>query len=77
MMLQRTAARALVAWTAAVLAAGCATAAPANRAAVAGPMPPRSLVIVGGGPRTEEMMRRFVELAGGPRARIAVDGTIG
>ena len=32
-----------------------------------------SLVIVGGGSRSEAMMRRFVELAGGPgRARIAV-----
>jgi cyanophycinase len=44
-----------------------------------GPIPPGpsrpkgSLVIVGGGSRTEAMMRRFVELAGGPsRARIAV-----
>jgi cyanophycinase len=31
-----------------------------------------SLVIVGGGARSEAMMRRFVELAGGPGARIAV-----
>ena len=35
--------------------------------------PKGSLVIVGGGSRSEAMMRRFVELAGGPgRARIAV-----
>jgi len=31
-----------------------------------------SLVIVGGGDRSEAMMRRFVELAGGRGARIAV-----
>ena len=37
------------------------------------PAPPRgSLVIVGGGDRSEAMMRRFVELAGGRGARIAV-----
>ena len=37
------------------------------------PEPPRgSLVIVGGGDRSEAMMRRFVELAGGRGARIAV-----
>jgi cyanophycinase len=37
------------------------------------PDPPRgSLVIVGGGDRSEAMMRRFVELAGGRGARIAV-----
>ena len=37
------------------------------------PEPPRgSLVIVGGGGRSEAMMRRFVELAGGRGARIAV-----
>ncbi len=47
-------------------------------AAAAAPMPddarPKgSLVIVGGGERSDAMMRRFVELAGGPgRARIAV-----
>ena len=36
-------------------------------------MPRGSLVIVGGGPRVESVMRRFVELAGGPaRARIVV-----
>jgi cyanophycinase len=34
--------------------------------------PRGSLVIVGGGERSDAMMRRFVELAGGPRARIAV-----
>ena len=34
--------------------------------------PRGSLVIVGGGERSEAMMRRFVELAGGPGARIAV-----
>ncbi|MBA3318033.1 MAG: cyanophycinase [Gemmatimonadales bacterium] len=38
-----------------------------------GPRPKGSLVIVGGGSRSEAMMRRFVELAGGAgRARIAV-----
>jgi cyanophycinase len=38
-----------------------------------GPRPKGSLVIVGGGSRTDEMMRRFVELAGGRgRARVAV-----
>ena len=37
------------------------------------PAPPRgSLVIVGGGGRSEAMMRRFIELAGGRGARIAV-----
>jgi cyanophycinase len=37
------------------------------------PRPKGSLVIVGGGSRSEAMMRRFVELAGGAgRARIAV-----
>jgi cyanophycinase len=37
------------------------------------PKPKGSLVIVGGGSRDEALMRRFVELAGGPgRARIAV-----
>jgi cyanophycinase len=37
------------------------------------PRPKGSLVIVGGGSRDEAMMRRFIELAGGPgRARIAV-----
>lgn len=47
-------------------------------AASAVPMPDEarpkgSLVIVGGGERSDAMMRRFVELAGGPgRARIAV-----
>jgi cyanophycinase len=34
--------------------------------------PRGSLVIVGGGGRSEAMMRRFVQLAGGPGARIAV-----
>ena len=34
--------------------------------------PRGSLVIVGGGERSEAMMRRFVELAGGPGAHIAV-----
>lgn len=34
--------------------------------------PRGSLVIVGGGDRSETMMRRFVQLAGGPGARIAV-----
>ena len=76
MMPQGTVARAVVRWTGAIVAVGCAAAAPApaNRAAVAvaGPIPRGSLVIVGGGPRTDEMMRRFVELAGGPRARIVV-----
>jgi cyanophycinase len=35
-------------------------------------LPRGSLVIVGGGDRSEAMMRRFVELAGGRGARIAV-----
>jgi cyanophycinase len=35
-------------------------------------LPQGSLVIVGGGDRSEAMMRRFVELAGGRGARIAV-----
>ena len=35
-------------------------------------LPRGSLVIVGGGGRSEAMMRRFVELAGGRGARIAV-----
>jgi len=35
-------------------------------------LPRGSLVIVGGGERSEAMMRRFVELAGGRGARIAV-----
>jgi cyanophycinase len=34
--------------------------------------PRGTLIIVGGGPRPESVMRRFVELAGGPRARIVV-----
>jgi cyanophycinase len=34
--------------------------------------PRGSLLIVGGGERSKAMMRRFVELAGGPGARIAV-----
>jgi cyanophycinase len=50
----------------------------AGMAASASPVPPDpdlprgSLVIVGGGERSEEMMRRFVELAGGRGARVAV-----
>ena len=36
------------------------------------PRPMGSLIIVGGGPRPPEIMRRFVELAGGARARILV-----
>jgi cyanophycinase len=52
-----------------------AVAALATSGSVAPPAadPPRgSLVIVGGGERSETMMRRFVELAGGRGARIAV-----
>ena len=48
------------------------TAAPAARTAVSDGRPKGSLVIVGGGERDEAMMRRFVALAGGPGARIAV-----
>jgi cyanophycinase len=45
----------------------------ASGPALKGPRPKGSLVIVGGGERSDVMMRRFVELAGGPsRARIAV-----
>src|SRR5687767_3926895 len=50
----------------------------AGMAASASPAPPDpdlprgSLVIVGGGERSKEMMRRFVELAGGRGARVAV-----
>ena len=36
------------------------------------PRPTGSLIIVGGGPRPPEIMRRFVELAGGSRARILI-----
>src|SRR4051794_26140252 len=53
-----------------LLALLVAAPAPADRAA---PRAKGSLVIVGGGSRDEALMRRFVELAGGPgRARIAV-----
>jgi cyanophycinase len=53
-----------------VLLTGGAPAAPRPRAEA---RPKGSLVIVGGGDRSEAMMRRFVELAGGAgRARIAV-----
>ena len=45
----------------------------ASGPALKGPRPKGSLMIVGGGERSDVMMRRFVELAGGPgRARIAV-----
>jgi cyanophycinase len=54
--------------TAALLALVTTASSPAD-----GPRPKGSLVIVGGGSRTDAMMRRFVELAGGRgRARIAV-----
>jgi cyanophycinase len=47
--------------------------APARAPTPSDPRPKGSLVIVGGGERSDVMMRRFVELAGGPeRARIAV-----
>ncbi len=44
-----------------------------SAAAINSRVPRGSLVVVGGGPRPESVMRRFVELAGGPgRARIVV-----
>jgi cyanophycinase len=46
--------------------------APARPPVPADGRPKGSLMIVGGGSRDEVMMRRFVELAGGARARIAV-----
>jgi cyanophycinase len=52
-----------------------AVAALATSGSVASPLADRprgSLVIVGGGERSEAMMRRFVDLAGGRGARIAV-----
>jgi cyanophycinase len=56
-----------------VTALTLATTAPGGGPATAPPRPKGSLVIVGGGSRDEAMMRRFIELAGGPgRARIAV-----
>jgi cyanophycinase len=64
----------LTCWAAAAVA--CAAARPAGeRGAVGLGHPPArgSLFIVGGGPRPPELMRRFVELAGGRgRARIVV-----
>ena len=57
-------------WIALVAAGGLAA---AGALAPAAPERARgSLVIVGGGDRSDEMMRRFVELAGGRGARIAV-----
>jgi cyanophycinase len=45
----------------------------AGSSAIAPPKPKGSLVIVGGGARDAAMMRRFVELAGGPgHARVAI-----
>src|SRR5687768_9107907 len=68
-------ARRLVPMCCAAVALACATAAPGpvRGGAADGPTPRGSLFIVGGGPRTEDLMRRFVELAGGlGRARIVV-----
>lgn len=58
----------------ALLAHACATVPSRGGDDSDGSVRPRgSLVIVGGGPRPESVMRRFVELAGGPgRARIVV-----
>src|SRR5687767_833554 len=54
-------------------AVSCRTAAPGPATGVATAAVPRgSLMIVGGGPRPPEVMQRFVELAGGPRARLLV-----
>ena len=51
----------------------CRTASPEPATDVLTAAAPRgSLMIVGGGPRPPEVMQRFVELAGGPRARILV-----
>lgn len=56
-----------------VLSAGCGTPPAATSPAPTGAAPRGHLLIVGGGPRPVEMMRHFVELAGGPgRARILV-----
>ena len=56
------------------LVAVCAACAPAPAAAPtpAADAPRGTLFIVGGGPAPDELPRRFVELAGGPRARIVV-----
>jgi cyanophycinase len=59
-------------WIPALALVALSTTAPTTLARE-GPRPKGSLVIVGGGSRSEAMMRRFVELAGGAgRARIAV-----
>ncbi|HEY7482177.1 MAG TPA: cyanophycinase [Gemmatimonadales bacterium] len=56
-----------------ITAAALLALAPTASSPTDGPRPKGSLVIVGGGSRTDEMMRRFVELAGGHgRARVAV-----
>jgi cyanophycinase len=59
-------------WIPLLAAAGLVTSASTAPPAAAPDAPRGSLVIVGGGDRSEAMMRRFVELAGGRGARIAV-----
>jgi cyanophycinase len=60
-------------WIPALALAALTASAPIAPSAEGGGRPRGSLVIVGGGSRSEAMMRRFVELAGGAgRARIAV-----
>jgi cyanophycinase len=60
-------------WTCALVLLSLSTTASIPPSQGDGGRPKGSLVIVGGGARPEAMMRRFVELAGGPgRARIAV-----
>ncbi|HYD52954.1 MAG TPA: cyanophycinase [Gemmatimonadaceae bacterium] len=61
-----------------VLAASAACAPPSGRVSPAAPPAAGratgqgTLFVVGGGPQPESLVRRFVELAGGPRARIVV-----
>jgi cyanophycinase len=60
-------------WIPALAVVALLTTAPAPSSESDGGRPKGALVIVGGGSRSEAMMRRFVELAGGAgRARIAV-----
>jgi cyanophycinase len=60
-------------WIPALALVALSTTAPTIPSREGGPRPKGSLVIVGGGSRSESMMRRFVQLAGGVgRARIAV-----